>query len=196
MHFISQLSFQIKAFTINAEAAEFLTRIVTEAQTTNRSLPFLGGSTLRMCSWVPSSLDVDIPSCPIVWDGNQAALNSSGGNSLHTSSTSLATPVVATPRVSSSSSVTSIAAKVTSAHTSTIGAQQTVTVFVPPPPQPTVTATATVINDSFDVPLNKDLKDEGGNAHNTVCFFYTLYPARNLIWSGSSIRVMFELSLI
>lgn len=105
-HFIIQLSFQIKAFTINDEAARFLTRIVTEAQTTNHSLPVLNGSTLRMCSWVPSNLDVDNPSCPIVWDGYKPALNNTRGNSMNgTKGISTAIPVVATLSVSLSSSV-------------------------------------------------------------------------------------------
>ncbi|KDR85303.1 hypothetical protein GALMADRAFT_52081, partial [Galerina marginata CBS 339.88] len=76
-HFAIQLSLQIKAFTINADAANFLTNIVNEAQTTNNSLPFLHGSVLRMCSWVPSNLNVDVASCPVVWNGTAVA--ASGG---------------------------------------------------------------------------------------------------------------------
>lgn len=76
-HFAIQLSLQIKAFTINADAANFLTNIVNEALTTNDSLPFLHGSVLRMCSWVPSNLNVDVASCPVVWNGTAVA--ASGG---------------------------------------------------------------------------------------------------------------------
>jgi uncharacterized Zn-binding protein involved in type VI secretion len=159
-HFIIQLSFQIKAFTVNAEAARFFTRIVTDAQTTNHSLPFLGGSTLRMCSWVPSTLDVDIPSCPIVWDGDQTALDSSGGISLDTTkSSTTATPTVATLGVSTSLSATSKAA-ITSATTSaTVNGARTVTSFVLV--QPT-----SIINDNFDTPFNNE--EAGGNSHNDL----------------------------
>ncbi|PPQ63696.1 hypothetical protein CVT24_004276 [Panaeolus cyanescens] len=68
-HFIIQLSLQIKAFTTNAEAARFIGRIVEAGQSTNDSLPILRDNAIRMCSWVPSNLNVDIESCPIVWDG-------------------------------------------------------------------------------------------------------------------------------
>jgi hypothetical protein len=74
-HFVIQLSFQIKAFTINAQAATFLTRIVTAADTTNDGLPFLRDDTLRMCSWVPANLNVDVASCPVVWSGDASQSN-------------------------------------------------------------------------------------------------------------------------
>ncbi|KAF9478013.1 hypothetical protein BDN70DRAFT_933716 [Pholiota conissans] len=73
VHFVIQLSFQIKAFTINANASSFLSRIVNVAQTTNNSLPFLDGDILRMCSWVPANLDLDVVSCPVVWNGTVAS---------------------------------------------------------------------------------------------------------------------------
>jgi len=76
-HFIIQVSLQIRAFTINADAARFLTNIVDQANTTNSSLPFLHGSVLRMCSWVPSNLNVDVASCPVVWNGS-ATLDNDG----------------------------------------------------------------------------------------------------------------------
>ncbi|KAF8807694.1 hypothetical protein BYT27DRAFT_7100204 [Phlegmacium glaucopus] len=160
-HFIIQLSFQIKAFTINAEAARFLTRIVTEAQTTNHSLPFLGGSTLRMCSWVPSNLDVDIPSCVIVWDGDQTALNSSSGGYSpdDTKSSSTATPTFATLSVSTSLSATFTAATTSATTSATVSGSRTVT--------PSGLAQPTnVINDSFDTPLNNG--KSGGNSHNDL----------------------------
>ncbi|EDR15729.1 uncharacterized protein LACBIDRAFT_300960 [Laccaria bicolor S238N-H82] len=69
VHFLIQLSFQIKAFSINAQAAQFLTSIVVQGHAAGSSLPFLHGNTLRLCSWVPPNLNVDISSCPLVWNG-------------------------------------------------------------------------------------------------------------------------------
>jgi len=159
-HFTIQLSFQFKAFSINAEASRFFTHIVTEAQTTNHSLPYLGGSILRMCSWVPSNLDVDVPSCPIVWDGNQVALNSSNSNPPRATGTTLS--AVATPSVPPSSSATSKASTTFATTSVPVGGQQTSTLFVLPQP------TTTGINDSFDTPLNNVSEQAGGSTHNDL----------------------------
>ncbi|KAH9486641.1 hypothetical protein JR316_0000706 [Psilocybe cubensis] len=100
-HFIIQLSIQIKAFTINAEAAHFLSNIVNEAQTTNNSLPLLNGPILRMCSWVPSNLNVDVASCPVIWNGT-ASENDNFNN------IAIATASSAQPFISSTSSASSV----------------------------------------------------------------------------------------
>ena len=50
VHFIIQLSLQITAFTINADAANFLTNIVHQANTTNNSLPFLQDGTILLAA--------------------------------------------------------------------------------------------------------------------------------------------------
>jgi hypothetical protein len=80
VHFVIQVSLQIKAFTINADAASILGQIVDAAGTTNNSLPSLKGNILRMCSWVPANLNVDVVSCPVVWNGTAAASATSGIN--------------------------------------------------------------------------------------------------------------------
>jgi hypothetical protein len=80
VHFVIQLSVQIKAFTVNAEAAAFLTRIVNAAGTTDNSLPSLRDDTLRLCSWVPANLNV--ASCPVIWSA-QASQTNSAPNSLN-----------------------------------------------------------------------------------------------------------------
>lgn len=73
IHFIIQVSFQIRAFSINASAANLIGDIVSQGENLNKSLPslpFLNGDQLRLCSWLPSDLNVDIDSCPVVWDGS------------------------------------------------------------------------------------------------------------------------------
>ena len=59
--------FQAEAFSINARAADSLSRLV---HTGNASLPgfFVLGSQLRFCDHVPSSLSAE--SCRVVWNGS------------------------------------------------------------------------------------------------------------------------------
>lgn len=110
-----QLSLQIKAFTINADAASILGSIVDAAGTTNNSLPFLNGNILRMCSWVPANLNVDIVSCPVVWNGTAAAaaaatvsgINANAVGMNQVISSSSAVPLSSTASVVQSSSSTS-----------------------------------------------------------------------------------------
>ncbi|CAK5265266.1 unnamed protein product [Mycena citricolor] len=85
-HFVIQIAFQIRAFTINANAATFLYNIALEGNATNSSVPALstrpivsgsgaalahpGESTVqevRMCAQVPTDLDTD--ECVVVYDG-------------------------------------------------------------------------------------------------------------------------------
>jgi hypothetical protein len=67
LHFIIQVSFQIKAFTINASAGAFLRSIAIQGAPMNESITILDGDKLRLCS-VGSILDT--AACPIVWDGS------------------------------------------------------------------------------------------------------------------------------
>jgi len=73
VHFTLQLAFQIKAFTINAEAADFLQDIVVQGNATDGSLPVLRGNTLHMCSWLPKDLSVNIDACAVVWNGSKGS---------------------------------------------------------------------------------------------------------------------------
>ncbi|KAF8912963.1 hypothetical protein CPB84DRAFT_1811945 [Gymnopilus junonius] len=138
-HFIVQLSLQIRAFTINADAAHFLTNIVDQANTTNSSLPFLHGSVLRMCSWVPSNLNVDVASCPIVWNGSATsngndlgiAMDLSGARNTHAHTNIF---IRCSSIAASSSSPSSSAVAKTSITTTHVRQTQTVTVFVVPQP--------------------------------------------------------------
>jgi len=141
-HFVIQLSFQIKAFTINAQAATFLTRIVTAADTTDDSLPFLRGDTLRMCSWVPANLNVDVASCPVVWSGQASQSNSVSNGDIvpvdsltsQATSTPFATPSSPVSLSTSSSSVPTLSSNLLATSTSTVRARETVTVLIIPRP--------------------------------------------------------------
>jgi len=171
-HFVIQLSFQIKAFTINAQAATFLTRIVTAADTTDDSLPFLRGDTLRMCSWVPANLNVDVASCPEVWSG-QASQSNSVSKALNfpgdivpvdsitsqATSTPLATPVSLS--TSSSFSVPTLSSNFLATSTSTVRAPETVTVLIIPQPSSiTSTGAGTAFGDE-----TKDATYDGDDDH-------------------------------
>jgi len=152
IHFIIQLSFQIRAFTINADAARFLNNIVVQGGAVNNSLPILRGNSLYMCSWVPNDLNLDGDSCPVVWNGtkgtnvvgtppsssNDRAAASVISSLTVISSTSSSTSVSTSSSTSASTSSAAISpsATVSSAAVQTIVTSlrrpQTVTVFVTP----------------------------------------------------------------
>ncbi|KAF9056479.1 hypothetical protein BJ165DRAFT_1433809 [Panaeolus papilionaceus] len=158
-HFIVQLSLQIKAFTTNADAARFIGNILDAGQTTSDSLPILRGNTIRMCSWVPSNLDVDNDSCPIVWDGTP---NATGA--VNTAVISPA-PVVPAPSLatiialSSSSSPTATSSSTESRETNTesIDGRSSQTVIgTPAPVQVTSSPVGGVIGNTSDDDSDSD----------------------------------------
>ncbi|KAJ7042664.1 hypothetical protein C8F04DRAFT_1076686 [Mycena alexandri] len=72
IHFALQISLQIRAFTINANAAALLYSIALQGNATNSSFPTLakdaqGMDNIRMCATVPKSLNTD--NCTVVWNG-------------------------------------------------------------------------------------------------------------------------------
>ncbi|KAJ7456580.1 hypothetical protein FB451DRAFT_1342099 [Mycena latifolia] len=67
LHFALQISLQIHAFTINADAATLLYSIALQGNATNSSFPALAGNEIRMCAIVPVDLRTD--NCTVVWDG-------------------------------------------------------------------------------------------------------------------------------
>ncbi|KAJ7785881.1 hypothetical protein B0H16DRAFT_1670180 [Mycena metata] len=72
IHFALQISLQINAFTINANAATLLYSIALQGNATNSSFPTLAKDThgvdnIRMCATVPKNLNTD--NCTVVWDG-------------------------------------------------------------------------------------------------------------------------------
>ncbi|KAJ7124738.1 hypothetical protein C8R43DRAFT_1030586 [Mycena crocata] len=74
VHFVLQISLQIKAFTINADAATLLFSIALQGNATNSSFPALAGREIRMCAEVPSDLRTD--NCTVVYDGIPSNTNS------------------------------------------------------------------------------------------------------------------------
>jgi hypothetical protein len=81
VHFTLQISLQIKAFTINADAATLLYSIALQGNATNNSFPALAGHDIRMCASVPTTLST--ANCTIVYNGvpthNNSLFDSSYG---------------------------------------------------------------------------------------------------------------------
>ncbi|KAG6814043.1 hypothetical protein H0H92_003893 [Tricholoma furcatifolium] len=120
LHFIIQLSLQIKAFTTNADAATFLNNIVVQGNGTEDSLPILSGNTLHLCSWVSSDLNLDDDSCPVVWNGTTGLNTVSSTQSEDESISSYQlTMVTSVPVLSSSSIVASASSAISDLTTST-----------------------------------------------------------------------------
>lgn len=130
LHAIVQISLQIKAFNVNAEAASFLKSIAMQGGATNGSLPILSGSSLYVCGQVPLDLSLNGGGCDIVWNGTKGV-------------NVIGTQLEAAPRVPSTSStyltstfpVTSTSSAVQLTETvSPSSPRQTVTIFVLPTP--------------------------------------------------------------
>jgi hypothetical protein len=142
LHAIVQISLQIKAFNVNAEAASFLKSIAMQGGATNGSLPILSGSSLYICGQVPLDLSLNGGGCDIVWNGTKGI--NVIGTQLEaaprvpsTSSTSLTSTVLATSStyLTSTFPVTSTSSAVQLAETvSPSSPRQTVTIFVLPTP--------------------------------------------------------------
>jgi len=72
IHCFIQVSLQIRAFDINAEAAETLFEITKQGNATNQGFPVLGKD-LRICDHVPRNMSAS--SCRVVWDGTPGTEN-------------------------------------------------------------------------------------------------------------------------
>ncbi|KAI0274892.1 hypothetical protein BC834DRAFT_978153 [Gloeopeniophorella convolvens] len=154
LHCVVQVVFQVQAFTINKQAADFLTGIIDTGDALPRGF-FVLGSQLRFCDHVPNSFSVS--SCQLVWNGtianstNDASTsllvgsNNDLGFSSVTSSVSVATSSSAEAPTSSNSSATSSdqASTVTSIAPSTAAPSAVVTKTVVEVAIATVTSTAT-----------------------------------------------------
>lgn len=66
-HFLIQLALQTRAFTINAVAFKLGSLLVQQGNADDKGLPFYTNSTLRICRWVPSNLNLDNDHCSVVW---------------------------------------------------------------------------------------------------------------------------------
>lgn len=163
VHFVIQLAFQVKAFTLNADAAHFINNILVQGHATNASLPFLSGNTIYMCSWVPSNLDN--AACPVVWNGtdtnvidtanstSSVSWNVDAWSSVPVPTSSLLSVVLPALTSGSTTSPTVIATSGSSSSqlptvtTTARASPQTVTVFVLPSSTPSVSSPLEVTND-------------------------------------------------
>jgi hypothetical protein len=141
LHAIVQISLQIKAFTVNVEAASFLKSIASQGDTTSDSLIILSGSSLYMCGQVPLDLSLNGGGCNVVWNGTKG-INVIG------------TQIEAAPRVPSTSSTS------TYPVTSTSSAVRLEETFSPSTLRQTATISASPTSTSVNSPVDDD---DGGD---------------------------------
>jgi len=201
LHFVLQLSFQIEAFTTNAEAHYFLKDITVQGQTSNGSLPLLSGNTLHMCSWLPGDLNVNVDQCTVVWNGGKGT--NSVGVQVNAPASSVAVSTSATQAYPSPSQSTAVASpslsfsSVSLSSTSTAVARtsdvandivKTVTVFVSPQP----TGASKIVGDDDDdierrsTPAIAAFDDNGQTKVNITGFGFDNTPAtldRSCLWA-------------
>jgi hypothetical protein len=72
IHCFIQVSLQIHAYNINAQAASTLFEITKQGNATNQGFPVLGED-LRICDHVPRNMSAS--SCRVVWDGTPGTEN-------------------------------------------------------------------------------------------------------------------------
>ncbi|KAE9410659.1 hypothetical protein BT96DRAFT_961456 [Gymnopus androsaceus JB14] len=118
VHCLIQLALQVRAFTINANGADFLFNISLEAKAFNNSLvPWLDGNQLFLCPDVPTALHFDTAYCSVAWNGTAVFNNVTTLAELDESWTSTSSASV--PSSSSVASVPSTSSASASASTST-----------------------------------------------------------------------------
>ncbi|KAF9243845.1 hypothetical protein BU15DRAFT_71961 [Melanogaster broomeanus] len=67
LHCVVQIVFQVQAFKINVQAANFLASITEQGQTVDPDAFYVLGNDLRLCDRVPTSFSTS--SCQVIWDG-------------------------------------------------------------------------------------------------------------------------------
>jgi hypothetical protein len=133
LHCIIQASFQIRAFTINAEAASFLYSISVAGNATDLRIPALGDGDLRLCANAPVN-PKDLSGCDVIWNG--LAKNNSIGTNAAAQQTSDEYPETSTFATTSSSEIVAPTAAVpaitpvVSTSTTPVVAPSTVTVVL------------------------------------------------------------------
>ncbi|KAJ6574679.1 hypothetical protein B0H19DRAFT_933287 [Mycena capillaripes] len=117
VHFALQISLQIRAFTINADAAALLYSIAVQGNATNSSFPTISppNPQIRMCASVPTNLNTS--GCTVVYDGipnNNTKVTLDTANALLAAAASSvvpsSAPSSAAPSSASSSAPTSASA--------------------------------------------------------------------------------------
>lgn len=85
IHFLIQLALQSKAFAINATAFNAGTALVLQGNAVIKGLPIYNNSTLRVCNWVPSDLNLEGDFCYTIWPPPQDNTTSQQDNLAPTS---------------------------------------------------------------------------------------------------------------
>ncbi|KAF9229606.1 hypothetical protein BS17DRAFT_743880 [Gyrodon lividus] len=67
LHCVVQVVFQVQAFRINVQAADFLASITKQGHTIDSDAFYVFGNDLRLCDNVPASFSTG--SCQVIWDG-------------------------------------------------------------------------------------------------------------------------------
>lgn len=110
-----QVVLQAQAFTSNAEAANFLWKLVTQGNAFDPGFAVMGPNDLRFCEEIPSSFSTK--SCQVVWSANSTQNGSTSQSDLAASSSPSSTSAINYPSsyVSSpaSSTLTSSSSSVT-----------------------------------------------------------------------------------
>ncbi|KAJ7923081.1 hypothetical protein B0H13DRAFT_1981617 [Mycena leptocephala] len=137
VHFALQISLQIRAYTINADAASLLFSIALQGNAVNSSFPTLAAPEIRMCATVPTNLNTD--GCIVVYNGTKntdnhpnsaARAGASGYTDYGAYGAVAAAASVATPSSSPSLSVASSAAPSASSAAVSASASPPVSVVV------------------------------------------------------------------
>ncbi|KAF9455016.1 hypothetical protein P691DRAFT_770111 [Macrolepiota fuliginosa MF-IS2] len=100
LHFLVQLGLQTRAFTINSTAFKAGSLLVQQEHVTTEGLPFYANSTLHICGWVPSNLNLNNKFCSIIWP---VPSGSQGGVASHPEQDNLPSSIVGYSSYSSSS---------------------------------------------------------------------------------------------
>ncbi|KAJ7293166.1 hypothetical protein C8J57DRAFT_1041078 [Mycena rebaudengoi] len=162
INFTIQIALQIHTFTINANAATLLYSIIVQGDATNSSFPVATDTDIRMCGYVPSSLNTD--ECTVVWDGTPAPPGRNGALAALNLAVNAPESVLSTTLASTVSipSISAPASSSTSNPVSTKNVVVTVTELVVAPSStsraaPTPTATLTGLDNTIVI-LNSNRK--------------------------------------
>lgn len=180
IHCIIQVSLQIRAFTINKDAASFLYSISVQANATDNRIPVLGNGDLQLCPDVPTRLN-DYTGCQVIWNGTAKSNSVAADANAPSYSTALAAPsssAVSTTSLSSSTALSSLALSTNSVaplHAQAVNGQAAATpVVITQTITPTVTivvaptAPALVPHDDLDL---EDVRPHSKRFHPEVLVF-------------------------
>ncbi|KAI0343999.1 hypothetical protein BDW22DRAFT_1392179 [Trametopsis cervina] len=102
LHCLIQVVFQVGAFRINENAANFLDSLIVQGNVSQTGFTVLEGNELRWCTSVPNTMDAS--QCQVIWDGTQSA-NQAKSAQDNVDPHIVAYPVNATNAQSSTSSI-------------------------------------------------------------------------------------------